>query len=52
MDRSDQIRLGDAQHIVTSLEVVGMSGELGAAKRLFVELVRLDHGAHRAVEDH
>ena len=29
-----------------------MIGELSAAKRLLVELMRLDHRAHRAVEDH
>ena len=51
IDRRDQVRLGNAQDVVATPQVARMSGELGAAKRLLVELVALDHRAHGAVEN-
>jgi hypothetical protein len=52
MNRRDQIRLSDAQDVVAALQIARMIGELGAAKGLFVELVRLDHGTHGTIENH
>ena len=51
MDFSDQIRLRNTEHVVTTLEVVAVIHELLSAKGVFIELTRLDHRAHGAVED-
>ena len=41
----------EAEQVVVALEVAGMVGETLAAIGGLVEFVRLDVGAHRAVED-
>ena len=51
MDRLDGRRSGQRQEIVVAAQVSGMIAEPVAAERRLVELVRLEHRAHRAVED-
>ena len=51
VDLLDERRLSEDQEIVAPLKVARMMGELAAAEAGLVELVRLDHGPHRAVKD-
>ena len=52
MNVLDDLRLGEVQQIVVALEVLAVPIlEPLAAKCRLVQLVLLDHRAHRAVED-
>ena len=52
MNPLDDVRLRDVQEIVQTLEVFAAPvRETRAAKRRLVQLVLLDHRAHRAVND-
>ena len=51
MDVGDDLRLGDRQQVVVALEVLTPVGEPGPAVVGLGELVALDEGAHRAVQD-
>jgi hypothetical protein len=52
MDGTDDLRLGKRQKIVISPEIVRKFGKARATVVRFVELVALDHGSHRAVEQY
>jgi hypothetical protein len=51
VNRADDIRLREHQQFVVSLHVDRVVGEARAAEVRFLQLVALDHRAHRAVED-
>ncbi len=51
MDGLDDLGLGQAQQVVVALQVLRPVLEPLAAKGSFVQLVGLDHGPHRAVEN-
>ena len=51
VDVGDDLRLGDRQQVVVALEVLTPVGEPGPAIVGLGELVALDEGAHRAVQD-
>ena len=51
MDGLDEVRLREVQQIVVLLQVFRMVGKLVAAIIRLTQLVSLDHGAHRAVDD-
>ena len=46
----DNMRLRQHQQFVVAFDVVGEIRETCAAIRFFIQLVALDHGAHRAIE--
>jgi hypothetical protein len=45
-------RLRDVQHIVILTQIFGMIQELRAPERRFLQALRLEHGAHGAIQDH
>ena len=45
------VRLRDVQHVEVPAQVARMVRELRAAKRRFLQLLRLDHRAHGAVQN-
>jgi hypothetical protein len=45
------VRLRDIQHIIILAQVFRVLRELGAAKGILVKLLRLDHGAHGAIQN-
>ena len=51
VDFADDLRLGQRQQIVVALHIVGEVFEALAAIRRLVQIVVLDHRAHRAVEN-
>ncbi len=51
MDPGNQIRTRQGEHVVVALEVVAVIAEATAAEVLLAELVTLEHGAHRAIQD-
>ncbi|CAE6725786.1 hypothetical protein NSPZN2_100092 [Nitrospira defluvii] len=51
MDRLDHRRLRDVEEVVVPLEVLVPLLKSCPAKRGFVQLVPLDHGAHGTIED-
>ncbi len=51
MNIGDQVGTCQAQHVVAAFKITGVIRELSPAERFFVELVRLNHRTHRAVED-
>ena len=50
VDRLDDVRAGDAEQVVVALEIAFVVVERGIAEILLLQLVLLDHGAHRAVK--
>ena len=52
MDPGDQLRLGQREQVVVAAQVATEAAEALAPIAVLVELVALDHGAHRAVEQH
>ena len=50
MDVGDDIRARERQEIVVALEIAAVILETLAAEIRFLELARLDHGAHGAVQ--
>ena len=52
MNGTDDLRLGERKKIVISPEIVRKIGKACAAVVRFVELVALDHGSHRAIEQY
>ena len=51
LNRLHDLRLRDIQHVVILPQVPRVLQELGAAKRRFVKLLRLDHRAHGAIQN-
>ncbi len=51
VNAADHVRPRQHEHVAVALEVVRMPGELLAAEVRLLELVALDHRAHRAVQD-
>ena len=51
VDVADDLRLGQHQQVVVALEIRRMVGEARTAVARLVQVVALDHGAHRAVDD-
>ena len=51
LNRLHDLRLRDVQHVEVPAQVPRMVRELRAAKRRFVQLLRLDHRAHGAVQN-
>jgi hypothetical protein len=51
VDLADHIGPGELQQVVVALQILAVVGKARAAKVGFAELVALDHGAHRAVDD-
>ncbi len=52
VDFAHEVRLGDAQQIVIAAHVAAMIGELTTPEIRLGERMRLNHGAHGAVEHH
>src|SRR5262249_3061246 len=52
VNRRDELRPREHEEVVVPLDVAAVVAKALAAKRLFVELLALDHGAHRTVEQH
>ena len=46
----DDVRLGEVQHVVVEAQIARMMGEFLAAIVGFVQVARLDHRAHGAIE--
>ncbi len=51
LDGLHDARLRDVQHVEVSAQVARMIHKLRAAKRRFLQLLRLDHRAHGAVQN-
>ena len=51
MNLLNDLRLGEAEEIVITLELLGVIFESLASELGLVELVLLDHGSHGSVED-
>ncbi len=52
MDAVDQLGLGDHQHLGAVLEVVRVVRERLTPELFFIEVVGIDQGSHRPVEQH
>ncbi len=50
VDRLDDVGAGDAEQVVIAIEVAFVVVERGIAEILFLQLILLDHGTHRAVK--
>src|SRR2546421_687335 len=51
MNLLNQVGFGDAQQIIASLQVMGMSGKLPSAIAGLIQVIALNHRPHRAVND-
>ena len=51
VDVANDFRLSEREEIVVALEISGMVAKQPATKIVLAELVRLDHGAHRTIEE-
>ena len=51
MDRADDIRAGEDEHVVVAPQVPRVGGEPIPAEVGLAETLTLDHGSHRPVED-
>ena len=51
MDRLDDVGTGDAEQVVVALQVALVAVERRVAEIFLLQLVLLDHGAHRTVEE-
>ena len=51
MDRLDDVGTGDAEQVVVALQVALVAVERRVAEIVLLQLILLDHGAHRTVEE-